>query len=1060
MNFTGNYRHGRQVNLARGSTAFQRSSQSILKDASAARQLREQNRKREHAAILIQSFYRGRMAVSEARRDVRDQFVSIIKQFTSISQNPVEYPAYQVISTFAFFFGKCEPVRQDAEFIPAIEKLIGGPANAGSISFGLRFRFCQILFESMEVSCSDSKIFESCLRLLAVIQSNINLETVLEMYSRSLTVISDSAMAVKLIPNIQSAMQNFNSNIAVQAFIKHILSVPNLLLIINEDTEKGGSVPQILDFDTVIVPALANRIDLSMSMPVAEQDNRILWLLANILHIWKHPEGSAVNAFLSIDLMRAISHLLLYLSVGGAKKLAKSMAGKGQIFVDKFIVDNIQILKNRAIVEMAVAPVKSILRQRSQSAMTPEEVSELVSTCGFFVGLLRIWPSKNSQIRYYLYLTPEYTLPLFFRALRASTIFNVITNPPNETYPPIGTLWSPESQQLDSVQEIEQVVQEWEVLGLCLDICWHWLIMTDDDEFFDENQYGLTPSQVRELGMFLKHLVFLIICNSEPTAGVQQGRITVRLGFGDDNDVPLAKTSELTLDKLKNDAVGIIRQLYYRDARRRFLEDEYWLLQGKIDIGGFVQEAVLDEDKVAQYWEEEASGGLPNAVLASDSEEDEDSAREKEDVEMQDASSDARRRLRERLMRTPRLEILQKIPFVLPFSARVDILDKSLALDRQKLGLDREYELRVRRHTATIRRDQMLSDAFEQMNELRGQLKSLIGITFVNEFGDAEAGIDGGGITKEFLVGVCKDGFDPVQGLFLENDERLLYPNPRATSAEALARLEFLGRIIGKAVYQGILVEVSFAQFFLSKWQVPSHNRALFGSGFRNTFDDLWSLDAELYRGLIKLKKFEGDVETVFGLNFTIQDADGRTIDLIRNGSNIPVTSENRIQYIHAVADFKLNRELYRQTSAFLFGMNDLLSPSWLAMFGPHEMQTLVGGAAIPIDIEDWKRNTVLGGFEETDSTITYFWEVIGELGDEDVRAILKFVTSVSRAPLQGFNSLKPPFTIREAGLLEDRLPTASTCVNLLKLPRYTTKQVLRDKLLFAVTAGAGFDLS
>lgn len=73
---------------------------------------------------------------------------------------------------------------------------------------------------------------------------------------------------------------------------------------------------------------------------------------------------------------------------------------------------------------------------------------------------------------------------------------------------------------------------------------------------------------------------------------------------------------------------------------------------------------------------------------------------------------------------------------------------------------------------------------------------------------------------------------------------------------------------------------------------------------------------------------------------------------------------------------------------------------------------------------------------------------------------MLKFVTSVSRAPLQGFASLNPAFTIREAGLQEDRLPTASTCVNMLKLPRYRSKSVLKSKLLFAVTAGAGFDLS
>lgn len=82
------------------------------------------------------------------------------------------------------------------------------------------------------------------------------------------------------------------------------------------------------------------------------------------------------------------------------------------------------------------------------------------------------------------------------------------------------------------------------------------------------------------------------------------------------------------------------------------------------------------------------------------------------------------------------------------------------------------------------------------------------------------------------------------------------------------------------------------------------------------------------------------------------------------------------------------------------------------------------------------------------------------DLGEEDRRKVLKFVTSTPRAPLLGFGSLNPRFSIRDAGADESRLPSTSTCVNLLKLPRYSRREVLRGKLLQAVNAGAGFDLS
>ena len=61
---------------------------------------------------------------------------------------------------------------------------------------------------------------------------------------------------------------------------------------------------------------------------------------------------------------------------------------------------------------------------------------------------------------------------------------------------------------------------------------------------------------------------------------------------------------------------------------------------------------------------------------------------------------------------------------------------------------------------------------------------------------------------------------------------------------------------------------------------------------------------------------------------------------------------------------------------------------------------------------------------------------------------------------LSGFKELNPNFAIRDATGDENRLPTASTCVNLLKLPRYKNPKVLREKLLQAINSNAGFDLS
>ena len=92
--------------------------------------------------------------------------------------------------------------------------------------------------------------------------------------------------------------------------------------------------------------------------------------------------------------------------------------------------------------------------------------------------------------------------------------------------------------------------------------------------------------------------------------------------------------------------------------------------------------------------------------------------------------------------------------------------------------------------------------------------------------------------------------------------------------------------------------------------------------------------------------------------------------------------------------------------------------------------------------------------------TIVLFWKVLKTFTDSQVRDLLKYVTSTPRAPLLGFSQLRPIFTIRDAGRDQARLPSTSTCVNLLKLPMYTEEETLRQKLLYAISSNAGFDLS
>jgi ubiquitin-protein ligase E3 C len=297
----------------------------------------------------------------------------------------------------------------------------------------------------------------------------------------------------------------------------------------------------------------------------------------------------------------------------------------------------------------------------------------------------------------------------------------------------------------------------------------------------------------------------------------------------------------------------------------------------------------------------------------------------------------------------------------------------------------------------------------------------------------------------------------------------------KASLKEALKKLEFLGRLVGKCLYEGILIDATFAGFFLMRWRTAGDK------DYKCTINDLRDVDEDLYKGLINLKNATDDVSD-WGLYWTIDDeiwfGDDQerfrtTRKLMPGGDSVEVTNENRLAFIAATVQHRLVTQPAVEMRAFVTGLQAIIDPSWLSMFNQAELQRLVGGDSKEIDLEDLKQNTaysglyVVGDDGALHPTIETFWRVMEGFTDAQRRDVIKFVTSTPRAPLLGFGQLNPRFAIRDSGVPasaaeEDmmRLPSASTCINLLKLPMYKTEETMRQKLLQAINSGAGFDLS
>ena len=108
-------------------------------------------------------------------------------------------------------------------------------------------------------------------------------------------------------------------------------------------------------------------------------------------------------------------------------------------------------------------------------------------------------------------------------------------------------------------------------------------------------------------------------------------------------------------------------------------------------------------------------------------------------------------------------------------------------------------------------------------------------------------------------------------------------------------------------------VDIPLAPFFIGKLL-----------GRKNYFDELHGLDPQLHKSLLQIKKFKGDVEDLC-LDFTVSSGEmmgHKPLELFPGGASVNVTNSNRHQYVHLVADYRLNQQIALQCRHFIHGFS------------------------------------------------------------------------------------------------------------------------------------------
>ncbi|XP_048080658.1 E3 ubiquitin-protein ligase SMURF1 isoform X10 [Ursus arctos] len=211
----------------------------------------------------------------------------------------------------------------------------------------------------------------------------------------------------------------------------------------------------------------------------------------------------------------------------------------------------------------------------------------------------------------------------------------------------------------------------------------------------------------------------------------------------------------------------------------------------------------------------------------------------------------------------------------------------------------------------------------------------------------------------------------------------------------------------------------------------------------------------------------ENDITPVLDHTFCVEhNAFGRILqhELKPNGRNVPVTEENKKEYVRLYVNWRFMRGIEAQFLALQKGFNELIPQHLLKPFDQKELELIIGGLD-KIDVSDWKSNTRLKHCVADSNIVRWFWQAV-ETFDEERRArLLQFVTGSTRVPLQGFKALQGStgaagprlFTIHLIDANTDNLPKAHTCFNRIDIPPYESYEKLYEKLLTAVEETCGF---
>ncbi|XP_019408254.1 PREDICTED: probable E3 ubiquitin-protein ligase HERC6 isoform X4 [Crocodylus porosus] len=316
-----------------------------------------------------------------------------------------------------------------------------------------------------------------------------------------------------------------------------------------------------------------------------------------------------------------------------------------------------------------------------------------------------------------------------------------------------------------------------------------------------------------------------------------------------------------------------------------------------------------------------------------------------------------------------------------------------------------------------------------------------------------EIGLDAGGVTIEFFLTLFEEMVHPDYGLFMycETTSPMWFPTSPSIEKK---KYYLFGILCGLALFNGVIAYIPFPLAVFKKLL-----------DVKPSLEDLKELSAVIGKSMQAILDDEhDDIEENLQLNFCVSTAgnyhdiswDNKDIDLIPNGSSIAVTSKNKRDFINKYIDYIFNKSVEVVYEEFKRGFYKVLDKDIVRFFHPEElMEVTIGNTNY--DWNKFEENAEYHGiYTPSHPTIKMFWEVFHDLLLEEKKGFLLFLTGSDRIPILGMNCIRIKFCFNGA-LSEDHFPQAQTCFQILFLPPYSDKEILKEKLFIALRNNRGF---